>query len=192
MKRWIKSIAFFIFVHMETIEKSKCVEIGFVQKTHGIDGELTLQIAEGLMDTFDDVDIIFFEIDGLLVPFFPDVIRIRSTKTATILFEDLSSVEKAVEFVGCKVFVDRNNVVADENRFQPELIIGFTVTDTNKGNLGKIVNVSDYSGNVLLDIETSDKKLIMLPLSEEFIKGFDEEENFITVECPEGLLDLFE
>ncbi|MCL3779740.1 hypothetical protein EMN47_04970 [Prolixibacteraceae bacterium JC049] len=177
---------------METIEKAKCVEVGFVQKTHGIDGELTLQISGGLMDTFDEVDIIFFEIDGLLVPFFPDVIRIRSQKMATIQFDDLASLEKAVEFVGCKVFVERDDVVADDTRFQPELIIGFSVDDINKGHLGKIANVSDYSGNVLLDIEKENGDLIMLPLSEDFIRGFDEAEALITVECPDGLLDLFE
>ena len=82
---------------METIPKSDCVKVGFVQKPHGIHGELVIRFEEQYYETLEECPTLFLEIDNLLVPFFisEEGLRFKSGEAVITNLEWIDSDKKA-------------------------------------------------------------------------------------------------
>ena len=55
---------------MNQINKNDCVEVGYIQKPHGLKGEVILVFDKEFEETFEELEFLFIEVDGGLVPFF--------------------------------------------------------------------------------------------------------------------------
>jgi 16S rRNA processing protein RimM len=166
-----------------------CNEIGYIKKTHGTKGELNVSYQEGIEEIIEELEYIFFEFEGHLVPFFIESIFSIGPSSAIILFDTLDSKEKAYEFVGCKLFIEKEWFNENSLPFSPEMIVGFTLTDPDKGEIGKITSVDDYGGNLVLSVDFKGKE-ILIPFNEELLHQFNEKEQTLVIECHEGLFDL--
>jgi len=173
------------------INKNNCTEIGYVKKTHGISGDLLINFEEGFETIFDDAEFLFFEIDGLPVPFFMEEIELRDNNAAAVKFSFIETKEKAQYYVGSKVLVDNILVLPDENTFHFMMLKGFTLFDSTRGKLGSIREIDDYSGNIVLTVDYQ-KEEILLPLNEDLIMAFDQKKRTIEMDFPQGLFDLSE
>ena len=69
-------------------------------------------------------------------------------------------------------------------------LVGFEIDDIHHGKLGKILDVDPSTINTLFIIERQGAENLLIPAHEEFILGIDQEKRLITVELPEGLLNL--
>ncbi len=173
----------------KTIDRNKCTEVGYIKKTHGVKGELLISFEEGLDDIIESLEYIFFEVEGLLVPFFIEEIAVRDNLSAAVLFDTLNNKEKAGQYVGCKLFVESNLLSGNIDNLNPVLIKGFSVYDSTLGLLGEIEEINDYGGNFVLSV-TKGKKEILIPFNDDFLVSFNESERKIILHCPEGLIDL--
>ena len=92
---------------METIPKSDCRKIGYIRKTHGVQGEVALEYEPELEESVAQAERFFLEIDGLLVPFFisEDGLRFKSAKTALLQFNWVDGENQARRLVGCPVYL---------------------------------------------------------------------------------------
>jgi 16S rRNA processing protein RimM len=63
------------------------------------------------------------------------------------------------------------------------------VIDTKLGSLGEIEDVDDSTINVLIKIDYKGKELLV-PIADELIEDVDHDRRTLTVNIPEGLLDL--
>lgn len=63
--------------------------------------------------------------------------------------------------------------------------------DVHHGMLGEVVDVDTTTVNTLFIVEREGEELLV-PAQEEFIRGIDQQQKLITVELPEGLLNLDE
>ena len=63
--------------------------------------------------------------------------------------------------------------------------------DVPHGMLGEVVDVDTATVNTLFIVEREGEELLV-PAQEEFIRGIDQQQKLITVELPEGLLNLDE
>ena len=70
-----------------------------------------------------------------------------------------------------------------------DFFVGFKVFDKELGSLGEIEAVDESTMNVLFFIN-KDGKEIILPAHEEFIVDLNKKDRIITVELPDGLIDL--
>jgi 16S rRNA processing protein RimM len=173
----------------KAIDRDNCFEIGFVKKTHGVKGEVQIAFQEGLDEIIEELEYLFFEIEGLLVPFFIDSIFSIGTNSSIVLFETLDSKEKANEFTGSKLFIEKKWLTENEIPSSPQLLVGFTLIDPQKGEIGKITHVDDYGGNLVITVKYK-RKDILIPLNEELIHQFNPKEQTLILECHEGLFDL--
>lgn len=171
------------------ISKEDCTEIGYVKKTHGVKGELQIFYEEGVEDLLDELEYIFFEYEGLLVPFFIDTVFSSGATSAIILFKTLGSKEKANSYTGCKLFIEIERLADVEADFSPQLLKGFTVSDIRKGKIGEISEIEDFGGNIVFTITVKRKK-ILIPFHDELLVEFDPAKKVIVLDCPEGLIDL--
>ena len=178
---------------METIPKSSCTRIGFIQKPHGINGEMVIRFQEQYYSTLEETDTIFLEIEGLLVPYFiiDNSIRFRTGDSVIVKLDWVETETQAQKLAGLSVFVENENIVIEEDSFDVRMFEGFILFDQLKNQIGNIVAVNDFAGNIILDVNYLDKE-IMIPFNEDFLIDLDIQKKIITLDLPEGLLSLDE
>jgi len=182
---------FLIFVFMETIPKSECVKIGYLQKPHGVKGEVVLQFNPEYAVSLEEEPVLFPEIDGLLVPYFlvPGGIRFRTDETALLQFEWIEDEEKARQICGCSVYLKREDCIYDDDQVSLHQLEGFKLIDQKLGLIGLIGKVEDYAGNLIFQVEYMGRE-VLVPFNEDFLIRFDEKRKEIELQCPDGIFSL--
>ena len=167
------------------IREEEVYQIGKLGKTHGVKGEINFLFDDDVFDRVD-ADYLILRVDGLLVPFFIEEYRFRSDANAIMKFEDIDTQEQARELTGCEVYFPRE--LADGNdTITWAAIVGFEIIDsTSCKPVGRIASIDDTTLNILFELE--DGRLI--PASEELITDIDRDGKTITIDIPEGLLEL--
>ena len=170
-------------------------KIGYLAKTHGLTGEMIL------VGECCEMNYFIIETEGILVPFFVKSFRPRRNDSALVMFDGINSVERAQDFVGCSVFLERKNVeqqpatMDDAEELPLSYFIGFTVVTneiserserTPQTELGVIDYIDDATENCLFVLDDG----TMIPVQEEFIEWIDHKNKRLVVSLPDGLLDL--
>lgn len=173
----------------KTIEPDKFLVSGFIKKTHGLHGEMTIHMNDGSEDAIDNSDFLMINIEGLLAPFKIETLYFRSEQTANIKFEDIDTQEQAKELVTCEFSIDRDLFDFEDLESSTNMLVGFTIFDQNAQKLGDIQHIEDFSGNLVATISTGDEDGVMVPLNDDLIIEFNEDEKKITINCPDGLFN---
>ena len=106
-------------------------------------------------------------------------------------FGDIDDEEDALRHLKCDVYLPLTALPKLEgNQFYYHEIIGFKITDLAYGDIGVITSVNENSAQPLFEIEFKDKQ-ILIPISDQFIENVDRDNKTITVNTPEGLIDLY-
>jgi 16S rRNA processing protein RimM len=172
------------------IRKEDVYNIGRLGKPHGVKGETSFWFSDDVFDRLD-ADYLVLEIDGILVPFFIEEYRFRSDDLAFVKFEDIDTEDRARELTGCNVYFPREHSDDDEDHLAWSEIVGFQVIDAQSGApLGVIRGVDDATINTLFDVTTPDGDDLLIPANEELITDVDKKARRVTMNIPEGLLDL--
>ncbi len=176
---------------METIPKAECKKIGFIRKMHGVHGDLVLEFEPEFEWSVEEAERFFLEIDGLLVPFFlkKNGFRFKSTKTAIISFDWVDTEKYARRLVGALVFLFKNEIIDEEEQEPVSKFVHFTLIDEKLGELGKISSVDDFSGNIVFQIISQGNE-ILIPYNDDFLISVNEAQKTITLNLPDGLIDL--
>ena len=177
---------------MLQIDKINCIEVGYVQKPHGLNGEVIIIFEDEFAETIDAAEYFFIEVDGGLVPFFisAEGLRYRHNESVIVKFDFVNSLNRAKELSGCKLFVFNCDLIDPE---YPEIyseLIGMKVIDKKSGEIGTVSRIDDFSGNVVITVlhQTAE---ILIPLSDHIINKIDEKNKKLYLTCPEGLIDIY-
>ncbi|HZI25956.1 MAG TPA: ribosome maturation factor RimM [Chryseolinea sp.] len=174
------------------MEISACFNIGYVVKTHGLKGEVTISLSGYAVDDLVSVQKVyplFIEINNRLVPYFIQSISESGTK-AFVKFEDVDTVEEASKLAKRSLYLQKAaRPKAERGDFYDDEIINFSVTDEVLGPLGSVVEVVQAGPNRLLVLDHNGKEL-MIPVNSPFIKRLNKSKKIITVSLPEGYLDI--
>ena len=177
---------------MNQISKSDCVEVGYIQKAHGLKGEVIIAFEQEFEETFEEIELIFVDVDGGLVPFFieEEGFRIRNNESAICKLRFIDTLNQAKELIGCKVFALEHEVIASEDPGVASTLIGMVAFDARFGEIGTIVRVDDFSGNLVITVNHP-RAEIMIPLSDSAITSIDEIKREIHLDCPNGLIEIY-
>ena len=168
------------------IKEEEVYKIGRLGKTHGVRGEISFLFDDDVFDRVD-ADYLILEIDGILVPFFIEEYRFKTDSNALMKFDGIDTQERARELTGCDVWFPRALAESDEDGISWAAIVGFDIIESESGKtVGRIASVDDSTINILFCLE--DGRLI--PASEELIIAIDQQARTITMQIPEGLLNL--
>lgn len=175
------------------ITREDCVKIGEVSKTHGLQGCVIVSTDSDLLEQYAD-EPVFLQLDGAPVPFFiaEDGLTVRNHTSYIVKFDYVDSVVQAERLLGCEVLLEKallDEEEADEPDYDIYALIDFEVSDLVSGETGKVVDVADYSGNVVLTLFILGKE-ILLPLSENFVCGVDFEHKQLQVQISPELAEL--
>ena len=172
------------------IKKEEVYKIGLFNKPHGIHGELQFTFTD---DIFDRVycDYLICLLDGIFVPFFIEEYRFRSDSTALVKLEGIDTAERARMFTNVEVYFPvKHAEEAEDGELSWNFFVGFRMEDVRHGELGEVVEVDTATVNTLFVVEQEDGEELLIPAQEEFIVEINQEKKLITVELPEGLLNL--
>lgn len=173
------------------IRKEEVYKIGLFNKPHGIHGELQFTFTDDIFDRVD-CDFLICLLDGIFVPFFIEEYRFRSDSTALVKLEGVDSAERARFFTNVEVYFPSKFVEEDDDaELSWNFFIGFQMEDIHYGSLGEIIEVDTTTMNTLFVVSRGEDE-ILVPAQEEFILGIDQQQKLITVDLPEGLLNLDE
>ncbi len=172
------------------MEKDECYFLGAISKTHGLNGNVTVHIDAEDPEDYNEMESVFLEIQGKLVPFFISSIKINANGSSNVKFDFIDTIDEAKEIVGCKLFLPLDCLPElDDNDFYFRHIIGFIAIDEVHGTLGPIEDIIEYSKNSLFKILHKGEELLV-PIADDFIIAIDKDARTITLATPEGLLDL--
>lgn len=174
-----------------TPDKSELHELGYFTKLHGYKGELTAYLDTEVLNDYQEVESIFVEVKGQIIPYFVETLSSKTNKTVKVKLEGVDTEDQAKSMVKAKIFILKEDLSeTDETRLELRSILGYEVIDHLKGNIGTVHQILELAGNPQLEIDFNGK-MILLPLHEDFIKKIDNEGKKVEVEAPEGLIDLF-
>ena len=166
------------------IKPEEVYRIGRLGKAHGVKGEVSFQFDDDIFDRID-CDYLILEVDGILVPFFIEEYRFRSDTVALVKFEDVDTQQRAQELTGSDVYFPRS--LADDDAPSLTSLVGFDIVDAQTAvPVGRIAVIDDSTANLLFELE--DGRLI--PAAEELITGIDTTHRQISLNIPQGLLEL--
>lgn len=175
------------------LRKNDFIKIGRIQKPHGIKGEVILTFDSEIADELEGQETVFIEIDGGLVPFFISQFRYQHSKSAIILFQLAQTEDEIKEIIGQSVYVSKTNKPSNFNETESQLdLTGFVLKDASGKRIGIISDYIDNPDNPLLEVKPEDdsKQELLVPLHEELVINFNEQEKTITMDLPEGILDM--
>lgn len=164
-----------------------CFRIGQIIKAHGIKGEVVIETDEEHPEEFSELESVFIEINQKLVPFFIEEIQVNG-KRAIVLFEDIHSVEETKILLRKQVYVNAGQL-PEEGQFYHEALLGFTVRDKAKGEIGPVKEYVERPGQDLLVADYQGRE-VLIPVDPSIILRLDRKKKIISVNLPEGLLDL--
>ena len=169
------------------IKEADVYRIGKIGKPHGIKGELQMQIEDDVFDAVD-ADYLVLCIDGIMVPFFIEEYRFRSGESVLMKFCDIDSQERARELTGVEVFFPYSLAEEDDSGdVSTARIVGFSIINAADGKVaGKITGVDDSTVNTLFVLEND----LLIPATDDMIKEINTENRTITMDLPDGILDL--
>ncbi len=165
--------------------------LGKLIKTHGTNGEYILKLSGDFSEKYLNLESVFVEIDKELVPFFIEKIQKRNISNLIIRFDDIISDSRTNLLLGKKVSIKSGKSKSLTGKvFSPEDLIGYTVLDINKGEIGEVQDFMDIPNNQLIEILYNNTEILM-PYNEDVIVDINNKERIIKINSPEGLIDLY-
>ena len=158
--------------------------IGKVLKSNGTDGELLVSFLDVNPQDIDLQEPVFIEFDGLPVPFYFESFNQRGNNRALVRLTGVRSLKDADELAGSAFYADY--FVQEEE----EDFTGWTVLDQDKKPVGVVTDLEDIPGNTCLWVRKADGTEGLLPFHEDLVLGVDPKQQILTLQIPEGILDL--
>ena len=167
------------------IKLEEIAPIGIFGKTHGIKGEINLELNVDF--DLENTPYIIVDIDGIFVPFFIAEYRYKTDTAALVLFEDICTEEKIRPFFGKKAYVQKEILTSDnEDEMSINYYVGFTMLTPQSTIIGQIVEIDDSTANVLFVLDNDS----LIPVGAVEVLDIDPDNHIMIVELPEGLLEV--
>ncbi len=174
------------------MKTSDCYYLGYVTKTFGYKGEVSLFFDVDDPLVYSKMESVFILLGEKLVPFFVETLAFRpNSREAYVRFQGVDTEAKAGQLCGKELYMPLAFLPKlTGNSFYYHEIEGFEAIDTLMGPIGVVEQVIDLPGNPLFQVKRGYQE-ILIPLREEFIDHVDREHRKIILTAPEGLIDIY-
>jgi 16S rRNA processing protein RimM len=171
------------------MEIKDCFQLGKITKPFSYKGEVVFFLDVDEPSDYADLDSVFIEVKGKLLPYFIESIQINGNK-AIVRFEDLS-VEESTALIGKFLYLPLDLLPKlTGKKFYFHEIINFAVVDSLKGDIGVVASVIDYPAQPLFQIMKGEKE-ILIPIIDSIIDKVDRDSKTIYITAPNGLIDIY-
>lgn len=173
------------------MKKEDCFYLGKLVKKYSFKGELLAKLDTDEPDIYNNLDAVFIDLKGQLVPYFIESSQLHKSELLRIKFEDVETEDEADSLLKSDLYLPLELLPKLEgDKFYYHEIINFKVIDKNFGEVGRIKGINDSTAQALFEIDR-DGVEILIPMNDEFIQKVDKQNKIIMVTTPEGLIDLY-
>ena len=173
------------------MQKQDCFYLGIIAKLHGFKGEVSLFLDVSNPSEYATLDAVFIEIDGSLIPFFVQHIKMKTKGFVAVKFEGIDSEKDAQRILKKQVYLPEAFLQElDQTSFYDHEIIGYTVIDEAHGNVGVVENVIDMAANPLLQLDKEGRE-VLIPIFDGLVQKVQRKKKELHIKAPEGLIDLY-
>jgi len=173
------------------MRKEDCFYLGKIVRKHSFKGEVVFKLDTDEPELYKNMESVYVELGNNLVPFFIDKSSLHKGNQLRVQFEDVYSEEEADSILKSDVYLPLTLLPKLEgDKFYYHEVIGFSVFDSNFGEVGTVIHINDKAAQPLFEIDR-EGKTIFIPMIDDFIKKVDRKNNQIEVETPAGLIELY-
>ncbi len=165
------------------------IALGDIVATHGVAGWLRLKLFNPRSRTiYSTGEVELARGDSRLT------LRVDEAKPhkglALLKLRGVDDMDAAQDLVGCRVSVRRDAMAPlSGSEYYYQEVVGFEVRDAKGDRIGTITRVWPTQGGDLLVVAAPDKEHL-IPAVKEFVRYIDVVRRTVTIDAPEGLLDL--
>lgn len=163
------------------------LEIGKLNNTHGVKGELKMQLWCDDINYLKQLDTLYLDENGLKSV---KLLSVRPQKDIAIIkLDGIDTIEKAEMLKGKVLYCNRDDAQIDEDANYIADIIGCYVVDVDtEEEYGKVVDVVNYGSCDIYDIESWGKHTL-IPAIPDVVKEINTEYQVIRIKKMKGLFD---
>lgn len=163
------------------------VNIGTITGTHHLTGNVKINSIFQETDLIIGEKVLLEKEDKKKILTVKNIKRLNEKKVIAE-FEEINNIDSAKELNGFQIKIRRDLLPEkNENEFYLKDLLGVEVFEKNE-KIGEIIDVMETAAhNILIIEDTVNKKEIMVPLVDEFVKNIDFANNKIEVELIEGM-----
>lgn len=173
------------------MRKEDCFYLGKIAKKFSFKGEVLIYLDTDEPELYENMESVFVECNNHLVPFFIEQSLLHKNDLLRVRFEDVKTEQEADELVGSSVYLPLKMLPKlSGNKFYFHEVIGFSVTDQRLGKVGTIQKILDNTAQPLFEIEHEGRE-ILIPMVDHFIIKVDRAQKNITLDVPEGLIEMY-
>jgi len=173
------------------MHKDDCFYLGKIVSKFSFKGEILVKLDSDNPSQYLEMESVFVEYSNNLVPFFIDKCKLHKSQMLRIKFEDVDTEQEADDLMKANLYLPLDLLPEmGEDQFYFHEIIGFKVTDINRGSVGTITGINDTTTQALFEIDYNGNQ-ILIPMNDQFIHKLDKSKKELFVNTPEGLIDLY-
>lgn len=168
----------------------KYLLVGDIVSTHGIRGEVKVNIVTDDLSRFDVGNNLYVLKDNVYQKITVSSFRLHKNM-ALITFNNIKDINDVVSYLKLSLYIDKDEVPElEEGMYYYDDLIGLEVIDVNNDNnkVGKVIDVVEVPQGCILRIKKTNGKQALVPYVEEFIKKVDLENKTIEIASIEGLI----
>lgn len=173
------------------MRKEDCFYLGRIARKFSFKGEVLIHLDSDDVEQYEEMESVFVEMGKNLVPFFIESAQLHKNDLLRVKFEDVESEEDADSIIGKALYLPIDLLPKLEgNKFYYHEVIGFTLKDKTKGDVGKIVSINDTTAQPLFEVINGTTE-ILIPMIDPFLVEVNRQEKYILMDLPDGLIDMY-
>lgn len=173
--------------------KEDCFYLGTIVSKFSYKGEVSVKLDTDKPQDYIQLESVFVLQDKCLTPFFIQNAQLQKSNLLRVKFEDINSEEEANLLINKELYLPLSFLpVLDGNKFYFHEIIGFTAKEVSGNIIGVVEFVNDQTSQALFQIVDENKCTILVPVHDDFIVEVNRDLSTITLNLPEGLLDIYQ
>ena len=174
------------------MKKEDTFYLGKVVRKHSYKGEVVIKLDTDEPDLYHDLEAVFLELNGKLLPFFIENSLLQKGNQLRVKFEDFTTEADAERILKKEVYLPLTMLPKLEgNKFYYHEVIDFDLIDENFGLVGKIKSVNDTTAQDLFIVKNKEGKEILIPLIDDFLVKVDRNNQQVIVKTPKGLIEMY-
>lgn len=172
------------------MRKDDCYYLGHISRTHGLKGEVVAVFDTDQPQRYKNLESVFVDFRGELVPFFIEEMATNSKGHFIIRFEETGP-EEADSLIDRELYLPLEFLPPlSGKKFYFHEVVGFKVIDSEAGEIGICETVLDRSAQPIFQIKNGEQE-ILVPAVDEFIESVDRKKREIHLITPPGLLEVY-
>lgn len=164
---------------------STLLEIGHITKPHGFKGAVVCHIEPVFFDAFIQADLIHIEQSGSKVPYLIEDIKLLNKGKCKVQLKGVLSENEALFLKNASLWLNEDLLP----KHQQIDLTGFKVDVLGKGFIGEITDINEQTIQTVITVELGEQSYL-IPLVTQFLIQVDKKTKTITLELPEGLLEI--